>query len=203
MALLLGGIAASPTSAAVSPQRDLGAVEVSPGTTITLNFASVGDRLEVGNRSTQQAYITPGTGLVKTSGGVVCDSATACLLDNASSGSIPSVVLEVLRTGTIIIQYTGGTTATIYLEAAAPAAPVVKALYTAGGYVVVDWAPYSWGTFTASAGSFEIESRKSGETAWTPRAGASGDSTQVTDTATFELGATYEYRVRAVPAPSE
>ncbi|MGA1595945.1 MAG: hypothetical protein ACO4AG_04880, partial [Candidatus Nanopelagicales bacterium] len=48
MALLLGGIAASPTSAAVSPQRDLGAVEVSPGTTITLNFASVGDRLEVG-----------------------------------------------------------------------------------------------------------------------------------------------------------
>ena len=204
MALLLGGIAASPTSAAVSPQRDLGAVEVSPGTTITLNFASVGDRLEVGNRSTQQAYITPGTGLVKTSGGVVCDSATACLLDNASSGSIPSVVLEVLRTGTIIIQYTGGTTATIYLEAAAPAAPVVQALYTtASGYVVVDWAPYSWGPFTASSGNFEIESRKSGETAWKPGASAPGGSTQVTDTATFELGATYEYRVRAVPAPSE
>ncbi|MGA1700324.1 MAG: fibronectin type III domain-containing protein, partial [Candidatus Nanopelagicales bacterium] len=204
MALLLGGIAASPTSAAVSPQRDLGAVEVSPGTTITLNFASVGDRLEVGNRSTLQAYITPGTGLVKTSGGVVCDSATACLLDNASSGSIPSVVLEVLRTGTIIIQYTGGTTATIYLEAAAPAAPVVQALYTtASGYVVVDWAPYSWGPFTASSGNFEIESRKSGETAWKPGASAPGGSTQVTDTATFELGATYEYRVRAVPAPSE
>ena len=84
------------------------------------------------------------------------------------------------------------------------AVPVVTARYTtASGIVVVDWAPYSWGPFTASSAGFEIQSRKSGATAWTPGPPAPFDETQFTDNAQLELAATYEYRVRAVPAPSE
>ncbi len=84
------------------------------------------------------------------------------------------------------------------------AVPVVKALYTtASGYVVIDWSPYSWGSFNEFAGEFQIQSRKSGETTWSSSTPAPGTVAQAIDTTQRELGATYEYRVRAVPAPTE
>jgi len=84
------------------------------------------------------------------------------------------------------------------------AIPVVRALFTpASGYVVVDWAPYSWGSFNELAGEFQIQSRKSGETTWSSLTPAPGTVAQAIDTTQRELGATYEYRVRAVPAPTE
>jgi|GEM_PF-3167631 len=82
--------------------------------------------------------------------------------------------------------------------------PTPTALYNmTSGYVTVDWSPYSWGSFSESAGIFEIQSRKSGETVWSSSTTAPGVIAQAIDTTQQELGATYEYRVRAVPAPSE
>lgn len=195
-ALLLSGFAGAPASAAVSPQRDLGRVDINVYDTATLTNVAVDDQFEIANRATNSAHVIPGTGLARNNNGKVCDTPTACSLPAATPGPITVPVFYVQRPGTITIQYTDGKTSTIDLQAAATLPTPVPAVTNWNPSTLearFDWT-YDWTGFTPA--SFTVQKQLSGG-AWETIPNAAWPL-QTYALATVLPGQTWNFRVKAI-----